>query len=322
MNKREIKLKYKNNLSNYWQLENEGIFIIKAEIRKARIKTHTMTSRVKDFESFFRKVLSKNTENPFKDIKDIVGLRVVCLFRSDIIRIGKLIRKSFSIISEDNKIEGYDTASFGYQSVHFVAKIMKEYKGPRYDRIKNIEFEIQVRTIAMDAWATISHYLDYKTDIDVPQNLRKDFYALSGLFYVADSHFEIFYNETKQSRSNTQRLLKQKKPELNQEINLDTLMAYMKNKLPLYKHSNASAASELVFELKKASFSTIKEIDNVVNKYIKVFPEIEKRILKPGYFSDVGIIRVLMSMANAKFLEISALAEELKPELRELKDEY
>lgn len=322
MNKKELKSKYDGNLSNYLQLENEGIFILKAEIKKARIKTHTITSRVKDFESFLRKVLAKNTENPFDDIKDIVGLRVVCLFRSDIIRIGKLIRKAFSVISEDNKIEGYDVASFGYQSVHFVSKIMKGYKGPRYDMIKDIEFEIQVRTIAMDAWASISHYLDYKSDIDVPKDLKKDFYALSGLFYVADSHFEIFFNETKKSRANTQRLLQKKNPELNQETNLDTLMAYMKNKFPSYKHSNARAASELLLELKNADISTIKQIDNIVNKYIRSFSKIEKRILTPGYFSDVGIIRVLMSIANAKFLKNSSLGEELKSRIKGLKDEY
>ena len=66
-----------------------------------------------------------------------------------------------------------------------VAIMRAEYSGPRYDNIAVLPFEIQVRTIAMDAWANVSHHLDYKSDKDVPAELRKDFYALSGLFYLA-----------------------------------------------------------------------------------------------------------------------------------------
>ncbi len=58
----------------------------------------------------------------------------------------------------------------------------RDYKGPRYDTIVGMPFEIQVRTILMDAWANVSHYLAYKSDIDVPINLQRDFYALGGLF--------------------------------------------------------------------------------------------------------------------------------------------
>jgi len=57
------------------------------------------------------------------------------------------------------------------------------------EEIKKIPFEIQVRTIAQDAWAAISHYLDYKKKSVIPDQLKRDFHALSGLFYVADTHF-------------------------------------------------------------------------------------------------------------------------------------
>ncbi|MBI4489516.1 MAG: hypothetical protein HY694_10565 [Deltaproteobacteria bacterium] len=58
-----------------------------------------------------------------------------------------------------------------------------------------VPFEIQIRTIAQDAWASISHYLDYKKESDIPAQLRRDFYALSGLFYVADRHFAMLKKE-------------------------------------------------------------------------------------------------------------------------------
>jgi putative GTP pyrophosphokinase len=67
----------------------------------------------------------------------------------------------------------------------------KGHSGPRYDPLKHLRFEVQVRTIVMDAGAAVSHHLDYKGGTSVPSELRKDFYALSGLFYVADQHFEV-----------------------------------------------------------------------------------------------------------------------------------
>jgi putative GTP pyrophosphokinase len=80
-------------------------------------------------------------------------------------------------------------------SVHHIVRFGSKHKGERYDNIKNIPFEIQVRTIAMDAWANISHYLDYKTEQDIPTELKRDFHALSGMFYVADKHFQLFFEQ-------------------------------------------------------------------------------------------------------------------------------
>jgi len=95
-----------------------------------------------------------------------VGLRVVCLFLSDIERVAKVVKESFEVLEEDNKIEGREISSFGYMSFHFTVQMKRSFSGPRYDAIASIPFEIQVRTIAMDAWATTSHYLDYKSDVD------------------------------------------------------------------------------------------------------------------------------------------------------------
>src|SRR5947208_10717429 len=101
-----------------------------------------------------------------------------------------------------------------------------EYKGPRYDAISGMPFEVQVRTILMDAWANVSHYLDYKGEADVPKPLRRDFYALSGLFYVADSHFEMFFKSSKDSRKQMAKLASESQSELTeQDINLDSLTA-------------------------------------------------------------------------------------------------
>ncbi len=96
-------------------------------LRQANIKIHSIPTRVKELSSFLDKVKRKELKEPFKEIHDIVGLRVICLFLSDIPRVGEVIRKSFNVLSEDDKIEGVEISSFGYLSFHFSAEMRKEY---------------------------------------------------------------------------------------------------------------------------------------------------------------------------------------------------
>src|ERR1035437_1295490 len=108
----------------------------------------------------------------------------------------------------------------------------QQYAGPRYDPIAGATFEIQVRTIAMDAWANVSHYLAYKTEKDIPRDLKRDFYALSGLFYVADTHFEMFFKTREASRDQMAQEFESKTGDFKQDINLDTLASYLRAKYP------------------------------------------------------------------------------------------
>jgi ppGpp synthetase/RelA/SpoT-type nucleotidyltranferase len=165
----------------------------------------------------------KNCKNPIEEIQDIVGLRIVCLFLSDISRISEIIRESFDSITEDNKIYDSEDALFGYLSAHSIVKLKSDCSGPRYRDLKGEHFEIQIRTLTMDAWANVSHYLDYKSKMDIPRELKRDFYALSGLFYVADTHFEMFFK----SRQKVAQRLEEFGLSPTQEINFDSLSIYL-----------------------------------------------------------------------------------------------
>ena len=206
----ELTRQFELKVPLFEQLREEASYALSEAIKAAGIKYHSFPSRVKQIDSFLEKVRNREvkqaaeTKNadwaPLEAIHDIVGLRVVCLYISDLDRIAGVIRDTFEVLSEDNKIEGAEVSSFGYMSVHFIARLKTSYAGPRYDKILGMLFEIQVRTIAMDAWANVSHHLDYKSDKDVPADMKKDFFALSGLFYVADRHFEMFYSRSLESR--------------------------------------------------------------------------------------------------------------------------
>jgi hypothetical protein len=187
----------------------------------------------------------------------------------------------------------------------------KEYKGPRYDKIAGMPFEIQVRTILMDAWSNVSHYLDYKSDIDVPTSLRRDFYALSGLFYIADSHFELFFKSSKQSQAQMARLAVESKPRLaEQEINLDTLTAYLRSRFPERQQSTPGGVSELVQDLRTCGYSTIQDIDTIIERTSDAFLAYEAAhppsSTVGGRYLDVGVVRVSVSIVDDRFNEMRA----------------
>ncbi len=164
------------------RLMDKGVQTLKTAISEHWIQIHSISKRIKSFDSCVRKITDKKREEPFNDIRDFVGLRVICLFLSDLDRIENVINETFEVIDREDKTNDCGKDVFGYMGTHCIVKLKEEkdaYPMP---------FEIQIRTIAQDAWASVSHHLDYKVN-SIPEELKKDFYALSGLFYVADTHF-------------------------------------------------------------------------------------------------------------------------------------
>jgi putative GTP pyrophosphokinase len=196
----ELRAKYHSNAALYKRLEAESRYTLEAVIAKEQIRIHSFSSRVKEFASFAEKAKRKDLKDPLAEITDVVGLRVVCLFRSDIPRIGAGVQHVLLRDFGGQQNRRLRRCFFWLSVRSLYSRDEARLLGPRYEGLSGMRFEVQVRTISMDTWATISHYLDYKTDRDVPKDLRKDFFALSGLFYVADTHFELFYRASERSR--------------------------------------------------------------------------------------------------------------------------
>lgn len=230
------------------------------------------------------------------------------MFLSDIPKIRETINTKFIILEEDDKIDGSNVESFGYMSLHFIVKLKDHYTGPRYDNIKGICFEIQVRTMAMDAWANISHYLEYKSENDIPTDLKRDFYALSGLFYVADKHFEMFFRSREENSEHILEKFEQDLSHSKEEINIDSLKAYMKVKFPDRVHNNnSSTLSEVVDQLYNSGYSFIDQIDSKIDLAWETFLQYEKdhppgtQKSKNRRFQDVGVVRILLNIVDENF---------------------
>lgn len=187
---------YDANLNKYKELEKSVHYILSKAIAEHGIKTHSIQHRIKKIGSLLEKARRKKIENPLEHLHDLVGFRIICLFRADVEEIEKMICDKFNVFYKDDKVNNSELSFFGYRSNHLKAYVKHSPEETPTDDKQKIPFEIQVRTIAEDAWASVSHYLDYKKESsDIPDKLLKDFHALSGLFYVADTHFSILKQE-------------------------------------------------------------------------------------------------------------------------------
>lgn len=298
-----LKSAYEKRLPLYRRLEEEVLFTLEAALDEAAIKTHSVTARVKNLASLEDKAVRKNYGSPLDDVSDLVGARVVTLFLADLPKVRHVLEAQFEVVGTDDKIEGGDPSTFGYMSEHYVARLGSAHTGPRYNEIQGIPFEIQVRTILMDAWANVSHYLAYKGEASIPARLRRDFHALSGLFYVADQHFEMFFKGVMDSRSAGRQAIEPSDP----DINLETVQALLQRRYKDRLSSDAESVSEFVEEVTQLGYSDLEELhqaltagDPLVLEYeIKHPPHNEKG----ERFEDVGAARMALAIADPRYAD-------------------
>ncbi len=155
-------------------------------------------TRVKSFESFFQKALVNGFSNPFQDIQDLCGIRVILYYLSDLQKLTEVIKQSFEIIESVDKLSVLEDNEFGYRSYHFVGYVKDSWlQDPATRSLKKRVFEIQTRTLLMHSWAAIEHKLAYKPLIKEPvapevkrSRFRRDLFALSALIELADREFD------------------------------------------------------------------------------------------------------------------------------------
>ncbi|MBS4193658.1 GTP pyrophosphokinase [Lederbergia citri] len=130
-----------------------------------------VTGRVKPIASILDKAQQKNIplDKIESEMQDIAGLRMMCQFVDDIETVVKLLRQrnDFRIVEERNYISNKKQS--GYRSYHVVI----EYPVQTIRGEKKILAEIQIRTLAMNFWATIEHSLNYKYKGQFPEEINK-----------------------------------------------------------------------------------------------------------------------------------------------------
>jgi hypothetical protein len=94
-----ITKEFQGRRPTYISLAEEVKFVLESIISRNNIKIHGIETRVKEIESVLAKCRRKQIGEPFEQVTDLVGCRVICLFRSDIGKLGALLEEEFSVKS-------------------------------------------------------------------------------------------------------------------------------------------------------------------------------------------------------------------------------
>lgn len=155
--------------------------------------------RVKSISSILEKCRKKEVdfENFENEIEDIAGIRIICQFVEDIYKVVDIIknRTDMRVKSEKDYIKNIKES--GYRSYHMIVLYQVEsVKGP-----KEIPVEIQIRTLAMDFWATIEHSLQYKYKKNMPPRLRERLHKAADAVVILDEEMASVRDEIMDSQN-------------------------------------------------------------------------------------------------------------------------
>ena len=240
--------------ADYEALYAEVVYILTKRLKNYRIEYSIVSGRAKTLSSFLDKIQRKNYLNPFEDIKDLAAVRVVCLYKRDIFSIESIVYDEFDVVDWTDKLGDKGADRFGYSAMHYIAKLKAETSGARYEDLKHLEFEIQVRTVLQDAWAIINHHLAYKYESKVPLHLQRELNGVAGQLERADNDF----NEISQKITDAAQLL-------DNQVNYENFLAYLSWKFKDVPVQERLDEAESVFNLiDKNRYKTLLQLDKAI----------------------------------------------------------
>ena len=164
----------------------------------ARNPIHHIEGRVKSQDSIVAKLLKKGLpvtiESARNNVNDIAGVRVVCSYIDDVYRVAEMLARQtdVEIVKKQDYIQSPNYN--GYRSLHMDIRV------PVYlsDRTEYVVAEIQIRTIAMDFWASLEHDIRYKADKSkLPAGINEEMYACADKIAEIDRQMQDMYQRIK-----------------------------------------------------------------------------------------------------------------------------
>ena len=160
----------------------------------------TIKSRLKKPVSIIEKMKRKGypltVEEIERRLNDIAGIRVICSFLDDIYTLADMLAGQDDIRLLEKKDYIIAPKSNGYRSLHLILEV------PIFlsDRTQPVHIELQLRTIAMDFWASLEHKLKYKTDNNVPEDIKEELQECAKTISELDLKMQNIHNRLNKKR--------------------------------------------------------------------------------------------------------------------------
>jgi ppGpp synthetase/RelA/SpoT-type nucleotidyltranferase len=286
---------------DYEALSSEVAYILRKRLEAKEIQFASVIHRAKTLESFLEKVRRKTYDNPFVEMTDLAGARVVCLYKDDIGAIERIIFDEFEVLERKDKFIEMGVDRFGYVALHFIVRLGKKTSGARYDYLKDLVCEVQVRTILQDAWGLISRFLIYKHEDTIPDFVKRNINSIAGALELADDHLVEIKNKREQYISEATFKGAELSDILDRDVSLDNLVVYCHLKFPgsIIRENELNKILDI---LNLNHYPKLKDIDNLMKKMegkLKSYFSTRQRMAE----NADNQLRVALGMGDREFRE-------------------
>ena len=164
-------------------------------MRYQRNPIHHMESRIKTPQSIIEKLQRKglplSAESAAQNLGDLAGVRVVCGYINDIYTIADLLTQQDDITLIRTRDYIKEPKENGYRSLHLLVQVPVYLTGGP----ESVMVEVQIRTVAMDFWASLEHHIRYKLPSRLPDGLSNELVATAGKIAAIDAEMQSIHDK-------------------------------------------------------------------------------------------------------------------------------
>lgn len=220
----ELMQQFRALLPSLKKIEKQAYNKVKKALDEQGIYVTAIEHRVKSESSLAGKLLLKGAKyHSINDITDLVGFRIITFYNDDVDKVAIIAKKMFEIDWKESvdKRKLHELNSFGYNSLHYICRLRT--KDPV---LKNVRFELQMRTALQHVWSTIEHDTGYKGNVKILDEHRRQFSRLAGMLELIDDEFSRLRNEITEYRRNVQSLVQSGKLD-DVALTVDSFKSYL-----------------------------------------------------------------------------------------------
>lgn len=280
---KKIIKQYHDNQDIYRALKHDIEDIFSRIVETHHFRISNMAIRIKSEDALMKKITYKNKYQDINEITDVVACRIITLFENDVDRIYECVKDNFEIVEyNDKRKKNYDDRiDFGYNSLHLLIKFNDERcQLIEYAGYKDIIFELQIRTTLQHSWAEIEHGLGYKSQYEIPKDIRRRLTRLSASLELLDEEFVKIAQEVDEYNKGIVHIEKV----LKTDINVNSLIQYVNTspringilerlhteyQFNFERDSELISQSRLIQRFHYMGYTYINELDDFVENHLK-----------------------------------------------------
>ena len=175
------------------------MMLYESGIREIKTKLDILSdeSRIKSPRSIIGKLKRRgfpiSLQSMIDNLNDIGGIRVICPFIEDIYTVADMLMRQDDLTLIEKKDYIANPKPNGYRSLHLILEV------PIFlaERTQPVRIELQIRTMAMDFWASLEHQLRYKSDVEIPEHVSDDLKKCADVIAETDQEMQRIAKELK-----------------------------------------------------------------------------------------------------------------------------